>query len=302
MIKATKDSAHKNEPIKITSILGNSQLLDGGAMFGNAPRALWQRWAKPDEKGRIQLACRSMLIEHGSRKILVETGIGAYMDPKNRERFGVVEDDHLLLSNLAKAGYAKEAITDVILSHLHFDHAGGLLPAYPEGEKGDIIFPNAHFYVSQSSFERSLNPHERDRASFIKSLPEKLKKTGRLHLIEPEESCSSLLPDFLSFFHSHGHTPGLLLPIVKGAQRSIVFLADLIPGSAWVHLPITMGYDRYPELLINEKKALYEKMAAIKWLGFFTHDFQLAAASIEKEENGRFMAKDGHKALEQFIL
>src|SRR5690606_24094769 len=114
----------------LTSLLGNSQRLDGGAMFGNVPKALWSRWIQPDEANRIPLACRCMLVREPGRNVLVETGIGAFFEPKYKERFGVVEDRHVLLDALAEEGLSPEDIDVVVLSHLHFDHAGGLLTAW----------------------------------------------------------------------------------------------------------------------------------------------------------------------------
>src|SRR5690606_35285499 len=118
----------------ITSLEGNRQSLDGGAMFGNVPRALWQRWCPPDELGRIQLSCRCFLVEENGRKILLETGVGSFFSPELRERYGVVEEEHVLLRSLNEHGVTPDQIDVVLLSHLHFDHAGGLLTAYQEGQ------------------------------------------------------------------------------------------------------------------------------------------------------------------------
>jgi len=134
---------------RIWSIAGNTQRLDGGAMFGNAPKPLWQRWITPDERNRIPLACRAMLIreERADRWILLETGIGAFFDPLSRDRYGVQEEQHVLLDSLQIAGVSHEDIDVVVLSHLHFDHAGGLLDVYREGEPHRLLFPGARFVV-----------------------------------------------------------------------------------------------------------------------------------------------------------
>ena len=147
----------------ITSIMGNSQRLDGGAMFGNAPKPLWQRWAKPDAQNRIPLACRAMLVRDGGRNILFETGIGAFFEPRLRERYGGVEEGHVLLESLAAEGLTHEDIHIVVLSHLHFDHAGGMLSAYEEGRAPELLFPNAQVLVSTAAWERCQRPHARDR-------------------------------------------------------------------------------------------------------------------------------------------
>src|SRR5690606_37544457 len=160
--------------LRIDPVLGNSQRLDGGAMFGNAPRALWSRWLQPDEQGRIALATRAALVRDGERNILLETGIGAFFEPKLKERFGVVETAHVLLSSLAECGLSHEDIDVVVLSHLHFDHAGGLLEAYRAGTEPQLLFPNARYVVGERAFARAVNPHPRDRASFIPGLTTQL--------------------------------------------------------------------------------------------------------------------------------
>jgi glyoxylase-like metal-dependent hydrolase (beta-lactamase superfamily II) len=167
--------------MKLWSILGNSQKLDGGAMFGNAPRALWAKWAPPDEQNRISLACRALLASPlNGRTVLFETGIGAFFEPKLRERYGVVEERHVLLESLRAAGFEHEDIDVVVLSHLHFDHAGGLLAPWREGHAPQLLFPNATYVVSAACWERARDPHPRDRASFIPELPGLLEQSGRL--------------------------------------------------------------------------------------------------------------------------
>ncbi|HZX79694.1 MAG TPA: MBL fold metallo-hydrolase [Lysobacter sp.] len=280
--------------MKLWSIDGNRQKLDGGAMFGNAPRALWSRWAAPDEHGRIDLACRALLASPlAGRTVLFEAGIGAFFEPKLRERFGVVEDRHVLLDSLARAGFRPEDIDVVVLSHLHFDHAGGLLSAWREGEAPSLVFPNATYVVGRRHFERALDPHDRDRASFIPALPKLLQDTGRLELVD--DAHSRALGDSVRFHFSDGHTPGLMLAEIVGAPDArgrphggVVFCADLIPGRPWVHVPITMGYDRNAELLIDEKRAFLDDMLARDVHLYFTHDPDCALARVTRSADGRF--------------
>lgn len=265
--------------MRLYSLEGNRQRLDGGAMFGNAPRVVWSRWCPPDEQGRIDLACRALLIEDGGRRILCETGIGAFFAPEMRSRYGVVEHDHVLLKSLAERGLTEEDITHVVLSHLHFDHAGGLLTPWAEGQAPRLCFPRATYLVGVQAWERALHPHVRDRASFIPELPGLLLESGRLELVHPGQP-SSLGANF-SFFLSQGHTPGLLLLTAQGERDRVVFLGDLVPGVPWVHLPITMGYDRYPELLIDEKSILLGDFAANGGYLFFTHDANCALSRVD---------------------
>ncbi|HEY1069140.1 MAG TPA: MBL fold metallo-hydrolase [Thermomonas sp.] len=289
--------------MKLWSILGNSQKLDGGAMFGNAPRALWERWMAVDGQNRINLACRALLASPlNGKTVLFETGIGAFFPPAMRERYGVVEDRHVLLESLAQAGFRHEDIDVVVLSHLHFDHAGGLLTPWADGRAPELLFPNATFVVGKAHWQRALHPHPRDRASFIPELPALLQASGRLELVEGDHS--QALGQTVRFHHSDGHTPGLLLAEIVGPETvdgqphgGVVFCSDLVPGRPWVHVPITMGYDRNAELLIDEKRAFLEDKLARGVRLFFTHDPGCALAQVARDDKGRFGTAHEHADL-----
>lgn len=269
------------------SVKGNSQKLDGGAMFGNAPKALWSRWVNVDEQNRIDLGCRALLVKDASRHILFEAGIGAFFEPRLRERYGVVEVEHVLLKSLAEYGISPEDIDVIVLSHLHFDHVGGILSAWQEGHGLQLAFPNAHYVVGEQAWQRAERPHPRDRASFVPGLTDLLSATGRVERVSGETSM--ILGEGYHFHHSDGHTPGMLLAEIDMPDGPVVFCADLIPGTPWVHVPITMGYDRYPELLINEKQALLETMASRAGRLFYTHDSKVAMSQVVKDETGKFV-------------
>ncbi|RRU15512.1 MULTISPECIES: MBL fold metallo-hydrolase [unclassified Stenotrophomonas] len=280
--------------MKLWSIRGNSQKLDGGAMFGNAPRAVWEKWAAPDDLNRIELACRALLASPlAGKTVLFETGIGAFFEPKLRDRYGVQESRHVLIESLREAGFEHEDIDVVVLSHLHFDHAGGLLAPWSEGRELELLFPNATFLVGAEHWARALQPHPRDRASFIPELPQLLRDSGRLEIVEGPYS--KALGQSVRFSFSDGHTPGLMLAEIVGPEQvdgqprgGVVFCADLIPGRSWVHVPITMGYDRNAELLIDEKRSFLEDKLARNVHLFFTHDPQVALAQVVRDEKGRF--------------
>lgn len=273
---------------KLTSILGNSQRLDGGAMFGNAPKALWSRWCEPDDANRIALACRALLVQEAGRNILLEAGIGAFFNEQMKDRYGVVEDGHVLLESLAAVGLSPEDIDVVVLSHMHFDHAGGLLTPFDPSRQPALVFPNAIHLVGKEAWDRCKNPHFRDKASFIPGLAELLEASGRLEIVSGPTS--EILGSGFRFRYSSGHTPGMMLTEVDMPDGPVLFAGDLIPGTPWVHLPITMGYDRYPELLIGEKKAILEELLAQGGRLFYTHDASCALSGIERDERGRFRA------------
>ena len=280
--------------MKLWSILGNSQKLDGGAMYGHAPRAMWSKWSPADDANRIDLACRALLASPlNGKTVLFETGIGAFFPPDLRQRYGVVEDRHVLLDSLAQAGFSHEDIDVVVLSHLHFDHAGGLLAPWREGAAPQLLFPNATFVVSAAAWDRACAPHPRDRASFIPELPALLKASGRLEIVDSTHS--EALGEAVRFHFSDGHTPGLMLSEIVGPERvngeshgGVVLFADLIPGRPWVHVPITMGYDRNAELLIDEKREFLEDKRARNVHLFFTHDPGCALAQVTRDAKGRF--------------
>lgn len=279
----------------LTSVLGNSQRLDGGAMFGNAPRAMWENWIAPDAQNRIPLACRCLVVRDRKRTILFEAGIGAFFEPALRARYGVVEDGHVLLDSLAAEGIQPDDVDVIVLSHLHFDHAGGVLSAHETGAPPRLVFPNATYVVGAEAWQRAIAPHPRDRASFIPGLTELLAATGRLELAASDRAAA--LGDGYRFHRSSGHTPGLLLTEIEMPAGPVLFAADLIPGRAWVHLPITMGYDRYPELLIDEKAALLADLERRGGRLFFTHDPEVALARVTKDAKGKYAAADDRRTI-----
>lgn len=268
---------------------GNHQHLDGGAMFGNAPKALWSRWVQVDVLNRIPLACRTLLVQTDKGKnILFEAGIGNFFDPKLKERYGIFEKDHELIKNLSKIGFVPEDIDAIILSHLHFDHAGGLLTSY--GEKPALVFPRATVYVGHEHWGRALNPHQREKISFIPQLHQLLKDSKRLRFVE-EITCSELGMEV--FFHySHGHTIGLVISEIHLDDGPLYFVSDLIPGVPWIHGPITMGYDRFPELTVDEKLKLLERAEKENARLFFTHDPSVSYTHVARNEEGHFKPKN----------
>jgi glyoxylase-like metal-dependent hydrolase (beta-lactamase superfamily II) len=272
------------------SVEGNYQNIDGGSMFGNVPRTLWQKWLTPDERSRVRLSCRGLLAKDlNGKNVLFEVGIGAFFAPDMRERFGVEEDRNLLFESLAQCGLTEDDIDVVVLSHLHFDHAGGLLTDWRNGEDPELRFPRARYLVGVESWQRACKPHTRDRASFIPELPPLLENSKRLELVSGDSSAT--LGDAVRFHFSNGHTPGLMLSII-GGDGGVAFCSDLIPARPWVHLPVTMGFDRYPERLVDEKAAFLSEMIRRNIRLVFTHDPDCAVATPTQDERGRFTTID----------
>ncbi len=287
--------------IYLTSIESNNQMLDGGSMFGNAPKVLWSQWTDVDQENRIPLACRCLLVEVNNTKILCEVGVGNYFQPELAKRFGIqCPQENMLIKNLMINNINPEEIDFVILSHLHFDHAGGLMPPYNQKEQ-ILNFPNAQYIVSKDAWERSNNPHPRDKASFMPELNKLLINSNRLQIAE-DFKFPGEINERISFRQSYGHTPGQLHLLLRGESQSVFFCGDLIPGTAWCHLPITMGYDRYPEKIIDEKDEVYQKAIPESWLMFYTHDSKVAASKLTYNQKNKVIPTDQINSLYKFKL
>jgi glyoxylase-like metal-dependent hydrolase (beta-lactamase superfamily II) len=191
----------------------------------------------------------------------------------------VDEPEHMLLKSLAGRGVSPQAVTRIFLTHLHFDHAGGLLSAWQEGQPPELLFPNARYYVSEQAWERATHPHLRDKASFIPRLHQLLEASRRLEIFHEDDVFSYDGLD-VRFFPSQGHTPGMMCFDLRFGGERLVFASDLIPGRTWVHLPISMGYDRYPELLIDEKSRLLADLEKEKARLFYVHDPEMAVSRV----------------------
>lgn len=274
--------------MKLHAITCNTMRLDGGSMYGHIPKPLWEKWTPADTLNRIQLACRSLFLQtDDGRTILFDVGIGNFFDPKLNERYGV-EGTFDLLTSLEKIGIIEKDIDTIILSHLHFDHAGGLLSAYGQGTPR-LLFPNAKYYVSQSHWNRACKPHVRERISFIPHLISLLETSERLILIDDTKH-----PDLnfgLTFDFSNGHTIGMMLSYLNLPFGLLVYASDLIPGLPWIHLPVTMGYDRFPELVVDEKEQLLKRLIQENGSLFLTHDLHTACARVSQDANGRYVGQ-----------
>lgn len=242
--------------------------LDGGAMFGIIPKPLWSKAIEADELNRIEMALRVLLIKTPQHNILIDTGIGDYHGQKFDDRFGVQGPKNPLLDLLNQAGLQKEDITDVILSHLHFDHVGGL-----HAQEQDLIFPNARLHLHRDHYQYSLNPTDRDAGSFqsefFKPLIEKYETLGRVNWLSGSEGVIIKDgADEIKFRISHGHTPYMIHPY----DEKFIYMADLVPTSAHISVPWVMGYDIAPGQTTKDKREFYEFIMKNELTMIFEHD------------------------------
>ncbi|MEM7036637.1 MAG: MBL fold metallo-hydrolase, partial [Bacteroidota bacterium] len=226
--------------------------LDGGAMFGVVPKALWTRTNPSDEKNRIDMAMRCLLIEDGNRLILVDNGLGHKYNEKFAGIYAVDHSANTLDKSLEALGFHRGDITDVILTHLHFDHCGGSTEWHPVKERHTVVFENAHFWVQRSHLEWALNPNPREKASFFTENIQPIVQSGQLRLLDGE---SELFPG-ISLKVVNGHTEAQQLPLIDYKGRKILFAADLFPTFGHLPLPYVMGYDVRPLTTMEERAAL----------------------------------------------
>ncbi len=265
---------------KLTAIEAGKMKLDGGAMFGSVPKALWEKQHPADQSNCIQLSCRILLIESNERLFLVDSGMGDKWNEKERRIFGIASDYPPLATALKRAGIAEETITDVIITHLHFDHAGGLTTKTPEGVVGPS-FPNATHWLQKRNWDNALTPNSRERASYRRENIDALKNVDLRLLDGPQ-----IIADGISVLVSDGHTQGMQLVQVADKGQSLTYCADLIPTASHVHGAYTMGYDIHAGLLIEEKAKLLEEVLQSKGFLFFEHD-PIDAIGALKSEGGR---------------
>ncbi len=254
--------------------------LDGGAMFGVVPFVFWSRTNPPDDRMRIELASRSLLVRGDGRTILVDNGNGNKFSEKLKDiyRLDVSESD--LLTSLARHGVKPEDVTDVILTHLHFDHAGGSTIR----QDGTLIpaFPKARYYVQRKQWEQSQTPTEKDRASFMPDDFLPLKNHGVLEFLDGE---GELFPG-IDLLVCDGHTTAQQLPRLSDGETTLLFCCDLVPTASHVPLPYVMAYDLRPLVTIDEKKLLLGRAAEEEWLLFLQHDPATEVITVKKTEKG----------------
>ena len=261
--------------------------LDGGAMFGVVPKTLWNKTNPADNDNRIDLAARSLLIEHNNQLILIDTGMGSKQSDKF---FGYYSmwGDHTLDKSLQKHGFHKDDITDVFMTHLHFDHCGGSIQWNKDRTGYEPAFKNAKFWTNAAHWEWATKPNNREKASFLKENLLPMEESGQLNFIQRNSDSSFLENCELGFdiLFVDGHTDKQMIPHIKYQGKTLVFMADLLPTVGHIPLPYVMGYDTRPLLTLAEKELFLNKAAKNEYLLFLEHDAHNELCTLEETEKG----------------
>jgi glyoxylase-like metal-dependent hydrolase (beta-lactamase superfamily II) len=268
--------------------------LDGGAMFGVVPKTIWQNFNTPDENNLCSWAMRCLLIEDGARLILVDNGIGNKQDQKFFGHYYLHGDDTLDKS-LAAHGFHRSDITDVFLTHLHFDHCGGSIER--QGDKLVPAFQNATYWSNEKHWNWAVNPNDREKASFLKENILPIQESGQLKFIDAPERIDGRLAEtpFANGFtvrFVNGHTEKMMLPQVQYKDRTIVFMADLLPSAGHIPVPYVMAYDMFPLTTLNEKKSFLSEAVTNNYVLFFEHDHQRECCELVQTEKGIRMGRE----------
>lgn len=258
-------------------------------MFGVVPKVMWQEINPPDEKNLCTWAMRCLLIEDDRRLILVDNGIGNKQDEKFLRHYYLHGDDTLDKS-LAKHGFHRDDITDVLLTHLHFDHCGGSINR--EGDKLVPAFKNAVYWSNEEHWKWATVPNEREKASFLKENILPIRESGQLQFISmpqqefPDKLLSSSFTENISIRFVSGHTKSMMLPQIKYKDKTIIYMADLLPSSGHIPLPYVMAYDMFPLTTMEEKKAFLNEALEREYILFFEHDLKIECCNLKSTERG----------------
>jgi len=280
--------------MKIYPIETGNFKLDGGAMFGVVPKTIWQKTNPADSNNLIDMSMRSMLIEDGNRLILIDTGLGAKQSNKFYSYYYLFGDSSLN-SSLAKHGFHRDDITDVFLTHLHFDHCGGAIEWNADKTILQPVFKNAKFWSNEKHWDWAVAPNPREKASFLKENINPIKESGQLNFIDNNYK------DQIGFdvLFMDGHTEKQMLPMISYQDKTIVFMADLLPTIGHIPLPYVMGYDTRPLLTIKEKAAFLNEAADKEYYLFLEHDAYNELCTVAHTEKG-VRLKNTHKFTDIF--
>lgn len=272
--------------------------LDGGAMFGIVPRRLWAKLHPPDENNMCTWAMRCLLIEQDDRRILIDTGIGDKQGAKFRSHFEPHGED-TLLGSITKCGFGAEDITDVLITHLHFDHVGGAV-RYNDAGKLVPTFPNATYWSNKIHYDWAYSPNEKERASFLKENFVPLKDAGVLKFIEPAEQDVDWLPGIQIRF-VFGHTEAMMVPIIDTGNGKLIYCADVIPSTYHIGMPYIMAFDVRPLRTLTEKERLLREALRDDAVLFFEHDPKIPCCRVGMDDQGRIVL-DKAMTLEELTI
>lgn len=258
--------------------------LDGGAMFGVVPKSMWQKLVPPDANNMCTWAMRCLLVEDGSRLLLIDNGIGEKQDEKFRGNFYLHGDDSLEQS-LRKLGFTSADVTDVFLTHLHFDHCGGSVVRRPDGAL-QTAFANATYWSNEAHWNWATQPNAREKASFLRENILPMQESGQLRFIDPTAGVPAALPQFKELIYVDGHTEKMMVPVLHYRGRTLAYMADLLPSTAHIPLPYVMSYDVRPLLTLSEKEAVLRRAAAENWVLLLEHDAVHEACTVQLTDKG----------------
>jgi glyoxylase-like metal-dependent hydrolase (beta-lactamase superfamily II) len=264
---------------RLQTILSGYFALDGGAMFGIIPKPLWEKTNPADQQNRVALSTRNLLLISDNKKILIDTGMGNKWDEKSKNIYKI--DQNISLEHeLELIGIKSEEITDILLTHLHFDHTGGSTKV----ENGKLVptFTNAKYYVQKKNFELAVKPSERDRGSYIKENFDVLMKEGLLQLIDGEID----FDENISFRIINGHTFSQQMIKISDSSQTLLYCSDLMPFISQIKIPYVMGYDLQPLVTVEEKKKYLKLAAEENWYLYFSHDPDYAMVTVKHSEKG----------------
>jgi glyoxylase-like metal-dependent hydrolase (beta-lactamase superfamily II) len=269
-------------PFEIYSVINGTFRLDGGAMFGVVPKVLWSSVAQADQANRIPLATRTLVAvdRTGGRVILVDTGCGTKWKREAAQRHAIVSDSDAVPRFLTTIGLTVDDVTDLVVTHLHFDHNGGLTDWVAEpGGKTKLRYPGARHWIHKGHWQHARNPHVKERPSFIPADFTALADSDKLVLVDGPDPPPPF--DGMSWLVTYGHTPYQIHPVFGTADEKLVFAGDLVPTAAHLRPTWVMAYDLLPMTTIDEKRALYERCVEQGWLLAFPHDPHIAAVAVE---------------------
>lgn len=278
--------------MKLYPIETGNLKLDGGAMFGVVPKVLWQKAYPADKNNLCNWSMRCLLIIDGNRKILIDNGIGNKQDEKWLAHYYLNGNDTLVTS-LAKVGETPENITDVILTHMHFDHCGGSVKWNNDKTGYELAFPNATYWTSRKQYDWATHPNRREKASFLKENIMPLEESGQLNLIVDE---GEYIPN-ITFKMYNGHTEGQVIPHINIGNSTVVFMADLLPATAHIPMPWIMAYDVRPLLTLKDKERFFVDALANNYILFFEHDLYNEACTLQDTPKG-VRVKDSGKLID----